>query len=40
MTALAFAVLDVTGSKADLGYVLAARSIPQVAVLRQRRSCS
>jgi len=28
--ALAFAVLDVTGSKADLGYVLAARSLPQV----------
>jgi hypothetical protein len=33
MTALAFAVLEVTGSKADLGYVLAARSIPQVAFL-------
>ena len=33
MTALAFAVLDVTGSKADLGYVLSARSIPQVAFL-------
>ena len=33
MTALAFAVLDVTGSKADLGYVLAARSVPQVAFL-------
>src|SRR5206468_3700780 len=29
-TAIAFAVLDVTGSKADLGYVLAARSLPQV----------
>ena len=31
--ALAFAVLDLTGSPADLGYVLAARSIPLVAVL-------
>lgn len=31
--ALAFAVLDITGSPADLGYVLAARSIPLVAVL-------
>ena len=31
--ALAFAVLDLTGSKADLGYVLAARSIPQVVFL-------
>ncbi len=31
--ALAFAVLDLTGSKADLGYVLAARSIPQVIFL-------
>jgi MFS family permease len=31
--ALAFAVLDVTGSKADLGYVLAARSLPQVVLL-------
>jgi MFS family permease len=31
--ALAFAVLDVTGSKADLGYVLAARSLPQVVFL-------
>jgi MFS family permease len=29
-TALAFAVLDVTGSKRDLGFVLAARSVPQV----------
>ena len=29
-TALAFAVLDVTGSKRDLGFVLAARSIPQI----------
>jgi predicted MFS family arabinose efflux permease len=29
-TALAFAVLDVTGSKSDLGFVLAARSVPQV----------
>ena len=28
--ALAFAVLDLTGSKADLGLVLAARSIPQI----------
>lgn len=27
---LAFAVLDLTGSKADLGYVLAARSLPTV----------
>jgi len=33
MTALAFAVLEVTGSKADLGYVLAARAVPQVAFL-------
>jgi MFS family permease len=33
MTALAFAVLEVTGSKADLGYVLAARTVPQVAFL-------
>jgi MFS family permease len=31
--ALAFAVLDLTGSKADLGYVLAARSLPQVIFL-------
>jgi MFS family permease len=31
--ALAFAVLGLTGSKADLGYVLAARSIPQVIFL-------
>jgi MFS family permease len=31
--ALAFAVLDLTGSPADLGYVLAARSIPLVAGL-------
>jgi MFS family permease len=31
--ALAFAVLDLTGSKADLGYVLAARSVPQVVFL-------
>jgi MFS family permease len=30
---LAFAVLDLTGSKADLGYVLAARSLPQVVFL-------
>jgi MFS family permease len=28
--ALAFAVLELTGSKADLGWVLAARSLPQV----------
>jgi predicted MFS family arabinose efflux permease len=28
--ALAFAVLDLTGSKSDLGFVLAARAIPQV----------
>ena len=32
-TAIAFAVLDVTGSKADLGYVLAARAAPQVVFL-------
>ncbi|HSB39383.1 MAG TPA: MFS transporter [Gaiellaceae bacterium] len=31
--ALAFAVLDLTGSKADLGYVLAARAVPTVAFL-------
>ena len=31
--ALAFAVLELTGSKADLGFVLAARSIPQVVFL-------
>ncbi|WP_242905008.1 MFS transporter [Actinomadura terrae] len=31
--ALAFAVLDLTGSAADLGLVLAARSVPLVAVL-------
>ena len=31
--ALAFAVLELTGSKADLGYVLAARSIPTVIFL-------
>jgi MFS family permease len=31
--ALAFAVLELTGSKADLGYVLAARSLPQVLFL-------
>jgi hypothetical protein len=31
--ALAFAVLELTGSKADVGYVLAARSIPQVLFL-------
>jgi MFS family permease len=31
--ALAFAVLDLTGSKADLGYVLAARSLPLVVFL-------
>jgi MFS family permease len=31
--ALAFAVLDLTGSPADLGYVLAARSVSLVAVL-------
>ncbi len=28
--ALAFAVLDLTGSKADVGYVLAARALPQL----------
>jgi MFS family permease len=32
-TAIAFAVLDVTHSKADLGYVLAARAVPQVVFL-------
>ncbi|MGI8421345.1 MAG: MFS transporter [Gaiellaceae bacterium] len=31
--ALAFAVLDLTGSRADLGLVLAARSLPQVVFL-------
>ena len=31
--ALAFAVLELTGSKADLGFVLAARSLPQVLFL-------
>ena len=31
--ALAFAVLDLTGSKADLGYVLAARFVPMVAFM-------
>jgi MFS family permease len=31
--ALAFAVLDLTGSKADLGLVLAARTVPQVLFL-------
>jgi MFS family permease len=31
--ALAFAVLDITGSKTDLGLVLAARSLPQVVFL-------
>ena len=31
--ALAFAVLDLTGSKTDLGLVLAARSIPQIVFL-------
>jgi MFS family permease len=31
--ALAFAVLELTGSKADLGYVLAARSLPLVIFL-------
>jgi MFS family permease len=31
--ALAFAVLDLTGSKADLGFVLAARAVPQVIFL-------
>ena len=31
--ALAFAVLELTGSKADLGLVLAARSLPQVVFL-------
>ena len=31
--ALAFAVLELTGSKADLGFVLAARSVPQIVFL-------
>jgi MFS family permease len=31
--ALAFAVLELTGSKTDLGFVLAARSLPQVLFL-------
>ena len=31
--ALAFAVLELTGSKADLGFVLAARAVPQVLFL-------
>ena len=31
--ALAFAVLDLTGSRADLGFVLAARALPQVLFL-------
>jgi MFS family permease len=31
--ALAFAVLELTGSRADLGYVLAARSLPQIVFL-------
>src|SRR5437016_5272642 len=31
--ALAFAVLDLTGSKSDLGLVLAARALPQVVLL-------
>jgi MFS family permease len=31
--ALAFAVLDLTGSKSDLGFVLAARTVPQVVLL-------
>ena len=31
--ALAFAVLDLTGSKADLGFVLAARALPQLLFL-------
>ena len=31
--ALAFAVLDLTGSRADLGFVLAARTLPQVLFL-------
>src|SRR6186997_1245063 len=30
IVALAFAVLELTGSKADLGYVLAARTVPMV----------
>src|SRR5215204_1444393 len=33
IVALAFAVLDLTGSKADLGLVLAARSLPQLIFL-------
>src|SRR5215211_5712925 len=31
--ALAFAVLELTGSKSDLGFVLAARTLPQVLFL-------
>jgi MFS family permease len=31
--ALAFAILDLTGSAADLGYVIAARSVPLVGFL-------
>ena len=31
--ALAFAVIDLTGSKSDLGLVLAARAVPQVVFL-------
>jgi hypothetical protein len=33
IVALAFAVLELTGSKADLGYVLAARTVPMVVFL-------
>ena len=33
IVALAFAVLELTGSKADLGYVLAARAIPTLVFL-------
>src|SRR5919202_155110 len=44
--ALAFAVLDLTGSASDLGLVLAARTLPLIAcllaggVVAERRSCS
>jgi hypothetical protein len=31
--ALAFAVIDLTGSKSDLGLVLAARAVPQLVFL-------
>ena len=37
--ALAFAVLDLTGSKSDLGFVLAARTLPQVLFRVATRRC-